>query len=152
MAITEHRASLLQQGHLEALSIGKALRALPCSQNGQKWQLALCLGPCPQVTSAACGPHLLVPFPYLWEEPYMRTILTSQAAWMKTGVRTRSPGKKGERPLPRQGPGPQSPPALTGVVHEKNAFPMTRVFTSLLSPSPHPTPHVLSSILSQDPL
>lgn len=80
----------------------------------------------------------------------MRTTWTSQAVWMKSGVRTRSPGKKGKRPLPRQGPGPQSPPALAGAVHEKNAFPMTQVLTSLLSPSPHPTPRVLSSILSQD--
>lgn len=58
--------------------------------------------------------------------------------------------QEGQTPLPRQGPGPQSPPALAGVVHEKNAFPMTQVLTSLLSPSPHPTPRVLSSILSQD--
>lgn len=56
-----------------------------------------------------------------------------------------SASKKGKCPSPRQGLGPQSPAARTGVIHEKKAFPTSWL---LLPCSPcHPTPLHTCSVL-----
>ena len=103
---------------------------------------------CSQMISTA--PSQL-PAPHLWEEPNLGTAWTSQTVYMKLGLGQDYQARMSNAPPLGRDRGPQSPPALPAAVHEKNVFPTTQVLPCMLSLSPHPTPHVLSSVLSQDP-
>lgn len=101
----------------------RPLRALPCLQDDQKCQLALCLGPCsPGASPAPC-------FPSVGRDPGL-------PRQMKLQVRTR----RANTPYVGRGQACNAHKPSWESCSEKNVCPRNQVLTPLVSPSPHPHP------------